>query len=617
MSPYFFPDSRRERQRRSILLLSFFAVFFIVIFLRLFFLQIVSGREYRRRAEDNRIKIERQKAPRGLIYDRDGTLLIDNRPTYSAYYNMVKESIPDSCIAVLAGLLEIDTALLQSRIEARQTYTGEAILLKRNVDFHVVSTIEERNVDFPGVSISASPCRHYHYGTLGCHMFGYVGEISEYQLEQRTSGEYTEGDLIGKTGIEAAYEEYLRGRDGYRYVEVNAIGQVIGIIPDLIPKIPVPGDNIYLTIDVELQQFCEEVMAEYRGAIVVLDPRNGDILAMVSHPTFDPNLFATGIDQDTWVRLNMDPSKPLFNRAIQSNYPPASTYKLVTAIAGLEEKAISLFSTMQPCHGYYKFGIRTFRCWKPEGHGLCDVKKGFIQSCDVFFYQLALKLDVDILARYALNLGLGRKTGVDIDSESDGFIPNTDWYNLHYGKDGWTRGVLLNLGIGQGEILVTPLQIACLYAGVVNGGIMVQPHLLNRVESPYDGTTKHIFEPQRSHFVISRGTEQVLIEAMTGVVQDEKGTGNLARVEDVTVGGKTGTAQNPHGEEHAWFVAVAPMEYPQVVISVILENAGHGGEHAAPLAGDILHFWKSRFDAVQKRNYTSHRFPFGRPAIKG
>ena len=595
MAPHFLMDARGERQRRMNLLILFFLAFFFVLAVRIFFLQIVRGREYQQQARDNSINKEIREAPRGLMFDRNGMLLVDNRPSYSVVFNRVREPVSDDALSTLSESLGLDPGTLKEKIGKRRAFTGEAILLKRNVPFRTVSMLEERKLDFPGVSVIAAPCRHYRHGSIGSHFFGYLGQVSETELEEnlRDLG-YREGDLTGRTGLEKTYESYLRGENGHRYVRVNAVGQMIGIISDPESNLPVPGDNLHLAVDFEIQELCNALLTGRVGAIVVMDPADGGILAMVSKPEFDPNRFSVGIDSGTWRELNDDPERPLFNRAIQSHYPPGSTYKLVTAIAGLEEKKISIFTTLDPCWGGYQFGRRYFRCWKPAGHGTCNIRRAIIESCNVFFYQLALMMDADILAYYSRKVGFGRKTEVDIPGEGSGLVPDIDWYNRRYGRGKWTRGILLNLGIGQGEILVTPLQMACFYAGLVNGGTLVQPHFLQRIESPRDGAVIHEFESQNEHFVISRGTEEILRKAMIGVVHDEDGTARAARVDDVTVGGKTGTAQYPHGEDHAWFVAIAPMEDPQIVISIIVENAGHGGAKAAPLAGEIIRFWKNR-----------------------
>jgi penicillin-binding protein 2 len=343
-----------------------------------------------------------------------------------------------------------------------------------------------------------------------------------------------------------------------------------------------------VTIDAPAQRVAEEVLREHTaGAIVAIEPSTGEILVMASHPAPDPNALAEGVTPEEWRELTSDPTHPLLNRAIQAVYPPGSPFKLVTAGAGLETGAIGL-GTHVNCKGAYKYGIRTFRCWKPEGHGITDVLDGIIESCDVFMYQVGAKLGVATLMDWAERCGLGRRTGLDIGGEAAGNVPTPSWYDRRYGRKKWSKGVVINLSIGQGELLVTPLQAACLACGVANDGVVYRPHLIKRVEA-YSGRTRGTTSSRVAYELPFRpSTMRLLHQAMVGVVEAQNGTGKLARIPGIEVAGKTGTAQNPHGEDHSCFIAYAPADDPTIAIAVIAENAGGGGAVAAPMAREVM-----------------------------
>jgi penicillin-binding protein 2 len=403
-------------------------------------------------------------------------------------------------------------------------------------------------------------------------------------VETRKALGYRPGDLIGRTGVERTYEEILRGAYGAEFVVVNAMGRRVSTLTEGPPQPPVPGHNLTLTLDLKLQRALEEAMSDVdRGAAVALDPRDGGILALVSRPTYDPNEFSAGLTQERWDEISGGDSNPLLDRAIQGVYPPGSTFKIVTMIAALRSGVATPATTLAPCTGHYLFGGRAFGCWNPRGHGSLDFIGALQHSCDVYFYQIGIRLGLDNLQRTAHDFGLGMKTGVDLPQERGGLIPDAAWYDKRWGKGKWRKGLMLNLAIGQGEILLTPLQMALMTAEVANGGRPLRPHIVDRVSGARDFKVER---PVQDGVQATSETWDAVHEALERVIQS--GTGTAARVPGVRVAGKTGTAQNPHGKDHALFVCYAPVEAPRMVIAMVIENSGHGGSIAAPRAGRVL-----------------------------
>ncbi len=438
--------------------------------------------------------------------------------------------------------------------------------------------------------------RHYPQGVLAAHLLGYTGEVSDSEL--KGSEELRRGDIVGRTGVEYVYERFLRGRYGVRVVEISAegtrIGEYVGLVDDehLDGKVesrpPVPGDDVFLTIDIDLQKAVETAMEWNKGAVVVMDPRSGAILAAVSRPVYDPNVFIGGISEENWSLLNEDPDKPLFNRTVQATYPPASTFKLMVAYAGLKTRAVTRTEWLSPCYGGYQFGNRYFRCWKSTGHGYSNLMEAIINSCDVYFYQLAERLKADDFAYAGRLFGFGRKTGIDLPSEARGILPDRAYYDRKYGRGKWTKGHLLNYAIGQGDVLVTPLQLCLMTAMIANGGMRVRPHVVEKIEDSEGGVVFRFDERPAAVPQIDPAIVGFLQNAMRAVVSGKTGTGRAAALPEVAVCGKTGTAQNPHGKDHALFVGYAPAEDPEIALAIILEHAGHGGAMAAPLARKIF-----------------------------
>lgn len=586
-----------DTRRRLIALTAGLVLGFVVLLLRLWYLQVIEGERYATLSENNRIRAIPQRDIRGRILDRHGKVLVDNRPSFTL--SVLPEETPKLELLVprLKDQLPIRWEEVESRLKWAHAY--RTIQLARDLTREQVAYVAERRWDLPGVFLDVEHVRHYKYGELAAHLFGYIGEINEDQLKEARSQGYRMGDYIGQAGVEKQFERALRGEKGAREVEVDALGRELQLVQE---REPGPGMNLVLTLDLDLQQLVEEEMAGQAGSIVVIDPRNGEILAMVSKPAYDPNLFVTGISHADWMRLLKDPRKPLQNRTIQAQYPPGSTYKIVMAIAGLEEGVITPKTTVQ-CNGLFPFGNRVFRDWRKGGHGPVNVHSALVQSCDVFFYTLGHRLGIDTIARYAKGFGLGSPTGLDPIHEKPGLVPSTAWKRKARGEP-WYPGETISAAIGQGYNLVTPIQLVNVISAVANGGVLYKPRLVKRLETP-DGRVIQQFGPERLGEVPARGeTLRIVQQALWGVVNEPRGTAWRARLEQVGMAGKTGTVQvisnSPKGDklperfrDHGWFVAYAPYDDPQLAIAILGEHGGRGGSTYAPIARKIVaHYFK-------------------------
>ena len=565
-----------DKGRQRVLTVGILGIF-AVLWLRAFSLQIVWGEYYRRLSEKNRIRMEPIEALRGPILDRNGVVLVENRPSYTVAVMPSRTGNLDTTMAYLGRITGVGEEEVRRRMSAQRRWPHQPVKVRRDLPFSVLAAIEEHRYELPGVIYQIEARRSYPFGKLASHVLGYVGEPTRREFAKLAREGYLYGELVGRSGVELYYERLIHGRPGVRYTEVDALGREVRVLSY---RDPLPGARLYLTLDVRLQKAAEEAFGKGRtGALVMLDPRNGDILAMVSRPAFDPALFSGVLSKETWEAIQADTSYPLLNRAVQSAYPPGSTLKPLTALVGLVSGGVDEDTEFE-CHGSFRFGDRTFRCWKEEGHGRLDLIGAIAQSCDVYFYKLAVRTDVDVWAQYARALGLGSPTGVDLPGEVGGLVPSREYYGR-----GWTQGLMLNLAIGQGEVLVTPIQMAC-YAGAIGTGRLVQPHVLLRVEER-NGRTFTV-EPKSRDLPVPPEVLAIVRRGMLEAVEGKDGTGRAARVAGVKVAGKTGTAQNPHGEHHAWFVAFAPYEDPTIALAVVVEHAGHGGAVAAPIAGKVL-----------------------------
>jgi penicillin-binding protein 2 len=576
---------------------------FVVLIARLLFLQVIEGEELRRLSEINSIRLKSVDAPRGLIYDTEGRLMADNRPAYDLSI-IVKDANPlEATIKKLSQYAGIDESEFWESLEkAKATQAYKPVLLKPDIGREALAAIEVNRWDLPGIVVNVSPRRDYIFSPSSAHLLGYMGEINVEELKKEIYSDYKTGDFIGKYGIERAREQWLRGQRGGQQVEVNATGQVVRVISTVDAT---PGHNIVLSIDQALQQKAEALLADRAGAAVAVDPSTGQVLAMASSPSYDQNAFISGLSHDAWNALISDPQRPLSNKAIQAEYPPASTYKIISAAAGIEEGVIDA-TTTHFCPGFLKFGNRTYRCWKKWGHGEVDIYKALSESCDVFFYKVGIELGVDRLAWYATAFGLGEPTGVDLPHEEGGLIPTAQWKKKRTGE-AWQRGETLSIVIGQGFNLTTPLQMAMVAAAVGNGGTRYRPQIVKTIRTA-DGKVALQSSPElMGQLPISETTLQMVQEGLYQVVNDRRGTAWRSRLDEVVMCGKTGTAQvvgrreNASDEEndvepikdHAWFVAYAPREAPVIAVAVIIEHGEHGSSAAAPVASEMIRFYLS------------------------
>src|SRR5262245_30651586 len=581
----------------------------LLLALTLWDLQVIRGEQMAALSENNRIRLRRVPATRGRVVDRNGKVLIDSQVSFDAV--LVPEDARDlsSTVETLAQFLHQSTAETQAILErAAGRPPFQEVLVKRNLDFDEVAALETHQLELPGVSLRITPSRSYPYGPMLAHVLGYVGEVTQEELDSERR--LRPGDVVGKAGLEKAWEPYLRGVHGGQQVEVDALGRELRVLDE---EEAIPGHTLVLSIDLDLQQAAETALGEEAGSIVVLDPRNGDVLAMVSRPAFDPNEFTGGIKPERWRELTAHPRHPLNARATQGQYPPGSTFKVIMAAAALDEGVINPFTSIR-CSGHLPFGNHDFRCWKKGGHGSMNVHAALVNSCDVFFYQVGQRLGIDAIARYARAFGLGVPTGIEIGNERSGVIPDSEWKKRVL-KQPWFAGETLSCAIGQGYVTATPLQMAEAAATLATG-VRYKPRILERVEA-IDGTLVKTIEPQEVAKLPVRATAlKEVREALVDVVA--RGTGKKAGLPGVTVAGKTGTSQVVKlGQErvkaaklawnqrdHAWFIAYAPAEEPAIAVATLVEHAagGGGGAVAAPVTKQVLEtFFRLREEREPKR----------------
>ncbi len=589
-------------------------IFFIaVIITRLWFLQIHNGSQYRGLADNNRVRMLDVVAPRGNIMDAEGKTIITNRPSFNIVWVKEDSPDPDEIIKKLSLILNEEIAVLLKRVrESLDNPRHIPILLKEDIDWKTLVYIENNHYDLPGVRIEVLPRRDYLFNDFGSHMIGYTGEINQKELDARKRENYQSGDQIGKRGFEKFYEKELRGEKGTMYMEVDAHGfeqrQLKG-------REPLPGNDLQLTIELDLQLAAENAMAGKAGAVIAMDVNSGRILAFASAPPVHLEDFVGGISTKNWQALLNDIKRPLVHKTIQGQYPPGSTYKIVTALAGLSKGVINS-NTVFYCSGSMRFGNRRYGCWKEGGHGPVSLHRALAESCDVYFYQVGLKVGVDSLAEYANRLGLGHKTGIAFEYEKSGLIPTANWKKLAKGEP-WQEGETLSIAIGQGFNLVTPLQISQMTIALANGGILYKPLLLEKIIDP-EGEIVKQFEPTVDVELIGMDKYLALIrDGLVGAVNDKRGTGSEAKLKDITVAGKTGTAQVVTLEkfkevdeedvaykhrDHAWFTSFAPAENPEIVVTVLVEHGGHGGAVAAPVAKKVLEKYFAKKNELKSEN---------------
>lgn len=585
-----FDDKGRSNSTKYKWFLRLLCLTLIVFAVRLWDLQIMKGEEFKQLSEQNRIRIKKIVAPRGIIYDRHGKILADTRPSFNLY--IIPEDIKDfnQTIDGLAGLLTIDRDAIIERLSMAKDYPPSfPVKIKEDITMDEVAKLEAHRIYLPGVTIQIEPKRNYPHGMMMAHLLGYVSEISKDELKRKEFKDYSPGDTIGRYGLERTYEGYLKGKDGARRVEVDALGREVRTL-DVIE--PIAGNALYLNIDLDLQIAIENAFENKKGGCIVLDPKTGYVLGLISRPAFDPNILTSGISKKEWQQLSSDTTYPLQNRAIQGRYPPGSTFKIVLALKALEAGVVNE-NTAFLCRGSFFFGNRAFKCWKKGGHGMVSLKRAIKESCDVYFYNVGLRLGVDRIHDMAETIGITAITGIDLPNEKAGLVPSTEWKKRRYGQP-WYEGETVSVSIGQGAVWLTPIELAQLSSFVANEGVTFKPQIVQKVVSP-DGRTLKTFGPvMQTNARLKKGVFTAVKEGMREVVNEPGGTAYVSRVEGINISGKTGTAQaasldaGRHLNDHAWFIAYAPSEDPTLAISLIVEHGGHGATAAAPIAKAIV-----------------------------
>ena len=600
MSYWFRNDNRLPQARLAVA--SYIIVGMIgVLLLGFWKLQVIDSDRYSSMAERNRVRSIPVIAPRGRMLDRDGRVLVDNYPSSSVLLLRDDPALVEKNLPGIADGLGISFADLKDQLENTKNLPKfQPIIIKPEASQADVAFIESHRSDIPLLEMLMVHRRRYLPGGFMSHASGYVGEVSEQQIEA-SNGRLRPGDFAGKSGLERQYNDLLQGTDGMRRVIVNSVGKEVG---RLTTQEAIPGKQITLTIDYDLQQVAEQSLGARPGAVVALDPRTGEVLAMVSRPTPDPNDFAVRISNEEWKRLNDDPLHPLLNRAIQAQLAPGSVFKIITATAMLEDHVPQeSFTTF--CPGYGTFYGRQFKCWVyfaktgAKSHGVTNLHEAILKSCDVFFYNVGMRLGIDRLAYYGSHLGIGHKTGIDLPSEEPGLMPSAEWVERVFHRK-WYAGETISVSTGQGAVTTTPVQLARIIGGIASGGVFKQPHLLKDAQNV--GEEK---------FALSEPTIEKITDAMYGVVNEPGGTGGQLKLAGIELSGKSGTAQvigyderarvakQKKFEDNAWFVGYAPRRNPEIVVAVLVQESGkHGGEVAGPVARDVV---KAYYDKKNKK----------------
>ena len=535
----------------------------------------------RKLSEQNYIRIRKILAPRGMIFDKKGKIVADTRPSFSLY--IVPEDIKDfnQTVDGTATLLAMDREDIIEKLKEAQNFPSSfPVKVCSDLSMDQVAKLEANKLYLPGVTIQIEPKRHYPYGTMLSHVLGYVSEISGEELKSKEHERYAPGDPIGKFGLERMYETYLRGVDGEKRVEVDASGREVEVLDT---REPVAGHSLYLNVDMAIQTTVEKALEGKKGGAVVSDPRTGGILALVSHPAFDPNQLTSG-SREYWKAIATDTSHPLENRVIQGRYPPGSTFKPLVALKALEKGVINEKTTFL-CPGHFSFGGHVFKCWQKKGHGSVSVHRGIVESCDVFFYNTGLKVGVDSIHEMADTMGITKPTGIDLPGEKSGLVPSTKWKMKNFGQK-WYEGETVSVAIGQGAVWLTPIGLLQLASFVGNEGVTFRPRVVNRIVSP-EGKVVKVFNPvMDAQVTLKKQAIAIVKEAMKGVVNEPGGTAySTARLQEVSISGKTGSAQSTDGgADHAWFIAFAPSDAPSIAMAILVEHGLHGASAAAPIA---------------------------------
>lgn len=578
--------------------LVFFA--FIILFFHLWRLQISQHKKYLDLSEHNRIRLVRLRSNRGLILDRNHSILADERPCYKAI--LVPEDLgePSPTLDLLGRIVDLSPEAIQEKIQ-QQSLPFKPITVKKNLSFKEVSLLEEYKMDLPGISVEVDPVRHYPNGSLAVHALGHMGQVTMTQLRRQKKRRLKPGDFTGQSGVEKVQNLFLTGIDGGKQVEVDAQGRELEIMGIVKPQ---PGNNIILTLDLALQKRAEELLEGKTGCILAADPQTGEILCLANSPSYNPNKFVSGITPGDWKEMTTNPQSPLHNRAIQAQYPSGSVIKLILASTALELGIIDK-NTVINCGGSIRRNKWVYSCWKKKwgGHGKVNLYRAIVESCNIFFYEIGIRIGIDQIAHFADFFGLGKKNGIDLENEKPGLLPTPAWKLRRFGIP-WLPGDTIAVSIGQGYLSVTPLQMLSLISSFANGGIRYRPRIISKWETP-EGRVLKKSQPQIiKHLPISPQNIEMVKTGLWGVVNNRRGTGTAARIKGFGVSGKTGTAQVVRKKDsdddlkeedipvkfrdHAWFIAFAPYDQPQIAVVVLVEHGGHGGSSSAPLAREII-----------------------------
>ena len=601
MGPLFPPPAQAITPRIRIAVLCI-GVGFLVLLLRLWYLQILEGDRYFTLSTNNRLRVRPVEAPRGFILDRNGDILVENRPTFDLYVTPEDLTNPKEVVGTLAEILGEPSTEIEARLAEGRARPYQPLLLRKDLDQRMMVAVEERRLDLPGVSLHIRPIRAYPSGGGAANLLGYVSEVNQTQLAQEEYQDFRAGENIGQAGVERRFDAFIRGLDGGEQVEVDARGRALRLVSRIEPR---SGSNLYLTIDKRIQDAAETAFAGKKGTLVAMNPTTGEILAMVSRPSYDPNLFAQRLSGEEWQKLANDSTHPMQNRAFQAQYPPGSIFKLMVAIAGLESGALTP-ETKFNCPGQFYLGNVKFDDWKKGGHGTLDLRGAIVNSCNVYFYQAGLKVGIEEITRVSRAFGLGEPPGLGLGDEAKGNLPNPQ--ARRRGQPGWTLGNTVISSIGQGLVVTSPMQLLMMVSAIANGGTIYRPWVVKRITS-LSGEVLDEYEPEAVRQVaVKPETLAFVRQAMLGVVSE--GTGARAKVPGIPIAGKTGTAQVVRkGEgkgqadlkDHGWFVSFAPVDNPQIAVVVLVENGGFGGQVAAPVAKAV---YEAAFAARQ---------PFPRP----
>ena len=576
-----------ESTKRDIVYKIFVIFIFLSLILRMMYLQLYRGDKYAYLAEKNRFKLKKIESPRGKIYDRNGRLVVTNGAGYRLVYLKERENNPE-IVKEISEVTGYDEEFIKKRIKNGEIfpYTRENVLVE-SLDEETAHKLMEKIIDYPYLQVQTYSKRRYLYDSTASHSIGYVKKISEKEYEKLKDEGYSPRDIIGKDGLERTYDKELQGEDGYEYIEVNAFNRVQRRVAE--EKIPVPGKNLYMTLDMELQEYMEEQFKEDKrvGAFIAMDPKTGELITMVSYPTYSLNMFSSQILNEDWQKIINDPGRPLTNKTIAGEYPPGSVFKVVSAISFLEN-GIDPKEKYLDRNGYYEIGKWRWRAWKAGGHGYVDMKKSIVESANPYYYKLADQIGHKPIVETAHIFGLGEKTGIDIPGEKRGILPDVEWKKKVIGS-GWYKGDTILLSIGQGYLTVTPLQIAVLYAAIANKGYTYSPHLAKSLVDFSGEKVEEVLGKKHEIKNFPKKYYDILNDALIATVAQNNGTTKILRRKDITVAAKSGSAQNAHSKTtHAWVAGYFPAEDPEIVFTVVLEGAGGGGAMGGAMAKKFI-----------------------------